>query len=218
MHPRIRHLYAIAAGLFIAGLTWSTVDVRLLGAMITGIFGGRDEGLLNNHAHLAAGVIYARVAIVGFAVAAATAVTLTLWERRTSRWTAPLFVLLIAVLLAISLANFIAGNDHISRVEQAIVDLCLVIVALICIWMTVSVNVSGTAATVVKFTVIGVLLLEGVFTPAVYGLLWILTARGMMSDSGSRVLNPIWITSAGAIASMAASYWTLRRTMPQRAS
>jgi hypothetical protein len=155
---------------------------------------------------------YAHLSYVGVALAGALAFALLVWERRPRRWIPPTLVAVtLFVAFTLSFFNYFSGDFYVPRYQQAIIDLILVFLGVVCVLMLLKVQVSSTSGQVLKCMAVGLLCLEAIVTPGIYGTLWLLNAQGMIGAAESNSWNPSWISAVAALGSLAISVLTYRR-------
>jgi asparagine N-glycosylation enzyme membrane subunit Stt3 len=155
---------------------------------------------------------YIHASYVGVALVGALALTLLFWERRPRSWVSPLlFTLSLFVALTLSLVNYISGDFFVPRSQQAVIDLILVFMGLVCISMLLRFKVSSVSGRVLKALTIGVLCLEAVAIPGVYALLWTLNAQRLIALGDTQNANPGWISALTSVGSLLVGDATYRR-------
>lgn len=132
-----------------------------------------------------------------------------MWERRPPRErTVFVYWILLMFALPLSLMNYSSGDAYVERSKQAAINLVLVFLTTVCLLGFTRRRLQSDEA--VAFRAIAFLLLSffGVFTPAIFSLIWGLQQIGVRGPI-SGLEN--WVSAVAAVASAAISYWSTKK-------
>jgi hypothetical protein len=212
MRLALRRGIALAGGLILP-------PVLLMLALQSGwwLIGGLD--LLQPPSAIAAelrlyrrfGDFYSGVSYVGVCIAGGLSFAALTWDGpRGRRGTAVVFWTLLVLVLPLSVANYWSADAYAARSKQALIDVILVFLGVVCGASLASIRTDSRAASTLKAMALFLLVMEAVCVPAVYALLWFLNAQNAVSRGTTEGFNPGWVSAVASLGALCVSVLNYR--------
>jgi len=124
--------------------------------------------------------------------------------------------LLLAVLVPMSLVNFSVGDTHVSRSQQAVLNLAQALLATICALALTRLTVATDMGLALKALATFFLVFQGILIPLLFSALWFLNWQRAASLASTESLSPGWLSAVSGIAALAVSILQYRLAAKKR--
>lgn len=158
--------------------------------------------------------------VLALCCAAGVAVTALLWMRRPGHAVRRIvYIAILVALLPVSVYNYAHADFLVNRSAQAILNVLLVFGGTVVLLELLRLKAEANDGLVLQVLAIVSLGITAVFLPALFTLVWLLNAVGVLSKSGADALGLPGLSTLAAVVSATLGWLKYRReTKPEAPS